>query len=69
MRGVSQTQLMAQYVLKKLTLHDILKGKEQVREITKKIEGGKKGEDVYCSTNCSRITRTMLSASINAGMG
>lgn len=48
-KGVSRTQLMAQYDLKRSTLHDILKGKERVREVMKKIEGGRKGRDVYRS--------------------
>ena len=42
--GFKRADLMAQFDLKRLTLHDILRGKDRVRKVVKKIEGGKAKE-------------------------
>ena len=45
--GISRVQLMAQYDLKKTTLHDILKNKERTRKVMKTVESGKMGKNIY----------------------
>lgn len=46
-RGAKRSELMAQYDLKKSTLHDILKAKEHVRAMVRKSEGAGTGGDAY----------------------
>lgn len=41
-KGLSRNQIKEKYGLKKKTMHDILKAKDKVREVMKRIEVGKK---------------------------
>ena len=43
-KGTRRGELMTQFDLKRSTLHDILRSKDRIREVVKKVEGGKAKE-------------------------